>query len=210
MTQQDKVSDDAPQTKVADAAEKKAAVMRDVMRRIEAGSYRLKMKNGYVQLVEGVPEPFANTQVGDFTDVRDHVDTLSRSCEVCMLGATFLSFAAVYDNVPLSSILTVDGDVCAGRDVVTAPLEAVFDEDELGEMEDAFELWANEPPVTPGRRPAALFGKAAAFAYMHGRVEFESPAHCVAWAVAENVARNGTFDPAQDPDFSLLIKKETP
>lgn len=194
MTTQDKVE--------LTAREKRVAVMLDVMDRIRADAINLLSDNVYL-----CQQDFHSRHFHPFRDddVQAHVPDLAASCEVCMLGAMFLSYAALYDNAPMAPLLSSgDGYVVAKRETLTAALGDAFGRDEMWAIEQAFEAGDEEDDDAEDGSGTA-FGLDARAAYLGGDITaFSSGDHAVAWAVAKNVVANGFFDPSKTPDLTGL------
>ena len=78
-------------------------------------------------------------------DLQKYVDVATKECEVCALGACMLSYARLYDNVPMRDIAAFSGDgwdVSADREEIVETMCEVFSGAQLALIESAFERTA--------------------------------------------------------------------
>lgn len=122
-------------------AERRKAVAADVLARLEVTNYAA---GSYLDTSLGtcVPTPAVRRVAGLGGDLGPHVDAMIPGCTVCLLGGTLLAEARLFDNVPTSAVLADDGESCVGASEITPLLTDVFDREQLGLMECAFELEA--------------------------------------------------------------------
>lgn len=168
----------------------RVAIAQDALAQLEADKYVVLAGNGYVWswLDETVPQE---------DDLQDHLEAL-QDCEVCLLGACFLSFVRRHDSVRISeldrspsgrSFLTHSG-------VVFDRLSQFFDKATLARLEAAFEgrlfrsafnwAWIRRPGV----EAAIAFGRQ----WDDPKVRAINILKCV-------IAHNGEFNPASDPQW---------
>ena len=87
--------------------------------------------------------PDDGPQLDPALDLKDVVDAVQPLCTVCQLGGLLLSKARLYDNVPLSRLLSQQGaGTClrsGGQTAVRDLLADAFDGTTMRAVEDAFE-----------------------------------------------------------------------
>ena len=118
-------------------------------------------------------------------DAQPHIDKIARNCDVCALGAAFLSYVRLYDGVSVEDVVP---------DALIEKMKTVFSAEQLMLIEAAFELDARPPIVgrlggehlPAGSRDAVCFGE-----------RFDDPKKRLK-AIMENiVANDGVFKPKQ-------------
>ena len=73
-------------------------------------------------------------------DAQGIVDAIEPFCQVCARGAMMLSKARLFDDMPLTAIATLSGQIGASRDDTGVALEDHFDAEDLAQIEVAFEV----------------------------------------------------------------------
>lgn len=169
--------------------EKAIAVAKDVIAQLKRIDIPLHVQreNGYIVApLSVIPE--------EACDLQAIVDNVQGSCRVCALGATVLSAARLFDQIPAMDVLRPGHRGEGGLQVLSDREDmfdalvrtGVFDDEECALIEAAFEkTWAWNKEASDEKIGRAMsFGKG-----------FESDSDCLI-AIMENViANDGHFVP---------------
>ena len=157
--------------------DKRVAVARDVLKQLDRADMRLKVRhNSYLS------GPSFRGSFGGGS-LQSYVDELQQHCEVCMLGAAFLSYTRLYNGVETGVIYSGERRLHINGSDMRPHLETIFDARTLDLMESVFEKCVmTDEEITDELREAAEFGDS-----------FESP-HDAARAIAQNIVdHDGEF-----------------
>lgn len=165
-------------------------IAQDALRRLEADEFKVAASSGYVSL-------YWDASIARPAELRDLVP-LSKKCRVCLLGACFLSFAHIHDQVPSADLELFNMDweeaTCGrlGSKYVYDCLSEYFDTNTLVRMECAFEL--APLPV----RARTLFGLRPGVedALKFGHRYVNSSRERAIAVLKYVIAHNGEFNPA--------------
>ena len=164
---------------------KAITVAKDVLKTLRGFSLT---QNTYLNGKGWSRPPLLNVEDPTENDVKAHAVLLMKKCNVCLLGACFLSFAKVHDGETAKTQFT-NGRWSRDGIVDTLTASGGFAAEDLNLIEDAFQ--AADPDVfTDNYGVTALEKRAIAFG-----MQFKSPHKCVE-AVMKNVIKNkGRFVP---------------
>lgn len=131
-----------PVKKALTSAEMKVAIAKDVIAQLKAKKPKIKVYEG-VYFVASLKKPFA--EVGD--DLQEAASKIV-SCEVCALGAVFLSKARLYNDCPMSIADGWHGDdgkcLSFNDDDMRLNLDSLFSNRQLRSIEAAFEGFSSD------------------------------------------------------------------
>jgi hypothetical protein len=116
----------------------RVAIAQDVLQHLHQFNTDSKNHREYVRLQQLDNLPLHG-------NAQKHIDQISQGCEVCALGACFLSYIRLFNEVDINEICF---GVRAGQ--VRAALTRHFPADELRLIEDSFEGWSK--PDNPSRQ----------------------------------------------------------
>lgn len=111
--------------------EKRVAIARDVLKHLA------EMKVGRREYIRGKVQGAKSED-----DVQKHADAITEKCQVCALGACFISMGRLYNDTPIGSMIPPywgEGQLKAIREEILLPLIRYFPISQLREIETAFE-----------------------------------------------------------------------
>jgi hypothetical protein len=118
-------------------AQKRVAIAKDVLKQLKA-----------LNVVKGTYLRNYGLQLPRNDQAKQHINQISRGCEVCALGACFLSHIRLFNEVDVGTLAGRCGEtvncVFAGSDLIDAELHKYFTYDQLLLIEAAFEGWTGE------------------------------------------------------------------
>lgn len=142
-------------TKLSKAAALRVAIAKDVLQRMR-----------YRGVVCGIYYTSA-PNIGQITNPQKQIRELEKGCQVCALGAMFLSYIKICDRVPASDFFTTESDY-SGATILNASdtdmrsrMECLFDYEQLGLIEGAFENFRDRETYNlyPGLPPSERLRK---------------------------------------------------
>jgi hypothetical protein len=130
-------------------AQKRVAIAQDVIEHLDA----LDPRQNYAY-VHTCYTPTTDTEEDG---AQQHINKISKDCQVCALGACFLSYIRLFNKVKLCQI-THAGHVFCARTQIYDQLQEFFATSQLGEIEKAFEFNNKnfDPSETPKDRLKAI------------------------------------------------------
>lgn len=149
---------------------KRVAVMRDVLKQLDRADVPLRTKHNSYLTGPSFRASFERVSL------QSYVDEFQQHCEVCMLGAAFLSYTRLYNGVETGVVYSGEQRLHISGSDMRPHLETVFDIRTLDLMESVFEACVmTDEEITDELRYAAEFGE-----------DFESPS-AAARAIAKNI-----------------------
>jgi hypothetical protein len=116
--------------------EKKIAIAKDVLKHIKHFKKITQGEYGCVSMEENLP--------GD-DSAQLHIDKITKNCETCALGACFVSYIRLYNKVKIDDFIIRNDDIAHTiefdyNDNIFHKLKSIFTQNQLDEIESAFEL----------------------------------------------------------------------
>ena len=106
--------------------EKAVAVAKDILKHLK--SIRVKSENTYLEMKKPLSDRIDNDD-----NAQRHIDAITKNCEVCAVGACFLSYVRVFNQVTVGDVLK------AGYSYMQNKIRDAFPQSMLLEIEDVFE-----------------------------------------------------------------------
>ncbi len=125
-------------TSTNDQREKRVAVARDVLIQLVREDAPLKLSRGvYLEGYMVLPDNVAET------NLQTVIDGVQQCCEVCAIGAAFLSYVRLYDGVALDTIVRprYGNNLCGDDDDMLTLMRDVFPESMLRKIERYYQCW---------------------------------------------------------------------
>lgn len=125
--------------------EKKVAIAKDVIANIHMKKLNVKANNGYVESSDKDLE-YDKDILCQYLPSEQVAELLKPSCQICARGAMMICKVAKFDNFDLGRY-SLEEELST-----TEALKDAFSEEELGQIEAAFELWGPGSPMGEHKR----------------------------------------------------------
>lgn len=117
--------------------ERKIAIAKDVIANIHLGKLNVRMNNGYVGGIDGDIE-YDKEILCQYLPSEQVAELLKPACQVCARGAMMMCKVAKFNSFDLNKYCLED------EESTVEALKDAFSEEELGQIEGAFELWGSD------------------------------------------------------------------
>ena len=167
------------------------AIARDVLKHLR--SLKVRDRNGYVGLndkYECTPKSLSNLSGKE--QLQNHLPVVVKYCDVCALGACFLSYVRLYDKIQVSSLVQ-SYDFGLKSDKLVSILNVCFSLEQRNLIESAFELNRMDEGIY-GTKHIYAAEDAVDYAIEFGK-QYEDPKERLRAIMKNIIKNNGQFCP---------------